>query len=263
MRQSSDVDSLAQLLALRRLVRTVDALPRPSARWVRRPEETPRWAALLAGSFNPPTRAHLALLDAARAAGADLVAFVVAVRSVDKETVEAATIEDRLALLDAIARRVGAVLALTNAGLYVDQARALRALLPTTRLSFLIGYDKLVQIFDPRYYDNREQALTKLFDEADLLVLPRAGAGDDQIRALLADPANRRWAAKVTILPAPPSLDVHLSSSAIRAGSHDNDLERHLPPESAAFLRTWQPYRSDRYLERKAMLDRAEREGFG
>lgn len=258
MRPPFNVDSLADLLTIRRLVRKVDALPRPAAAWVRPPSAAGRWAALIAGSFNPPTRAHLALVEAARAAGADLVAFVVPLRSIDKETVEAATIDDRVALLDAIAARLGAALALTNAGLYVDQARAFRALLPMARLSFVIGFDKLVQIFDPRYYDDRARALDELVAHADLLVLPRAEAGEAEVAALLADPANRRWASAVTVLPAPATLDPRLSATAVRAGVPDADLDRVLPPESAAFLRRWQPYRPGRYDERRRALDRAE-----
>jgi nicotinamide-nucleotide adenylyltransferase len=260
VRPPFDLDSLADLLAIRRLARAVDALPPPAARWVRPPDTTPRWAALLAGSFNPPTRAHLAVLEAARAAGADLAAFVVAIRSVDKESVEAASLEDRLALLDAIAFRLGAALLLTNAGLYVDQARAIRELLPASRLSFVVGFDKLLQILDPRYYDDRDRALRELFARADLLVLPRAGAGEEAFRRALADPANQRWASAVTLLPAPATLDPDLSASAIRAGVYDDELERVLPPESAAFVRAWQPYRPSRYRERRAALDRAERD---
>lgn len=258
MRPPFNGDSLADLLTIRQLVRKVDALPRPAAAWVRPPDAAGRWAALIAGSFNPPTHAHLALVEAARTAGADLVAFVVPVRSVDKETVEAATIEDRIALLDAIATRLGTALALTNAGLYVEQARAFRALLPTGRLSFVIGFDKLVQIFDPRYYDDRARALDELVARADLLVLPRAEAGEAEVAALLADPRNQRWASAVTVLPAPATLDAHLSASAVRAGVDDAELDRFLPPESAAFVRTWQPYRPGRYHERRAALDRAE-----
>ncbi|MCS6802736.1 MAG: hypothetical protein RMM58_00610 [Chloroflexota bacterium] len=257
VRPPFDIDSLADLLTVRQLVQAVEALPRPAARWVRPPTVLPRWAALIAGSFNPPTRAHLALVEAARAAGADLVAFVLPVRSVDKETVEAATVEDRLALLDAIAARLGTALALTNAGLYVDQARAFRALLPDARRSFVIGFDKLVQILDPRYYDDRERALDKLVALADLLVVPRAEAGEETIRALLAQPAHQRWAAAVTVLPAPSSLEAHLSASAVRAGLHDGDLDRCLPPESAAFVRRWQPYRPGPYAERWRALERA------
>ncbi|MFN8533964.1 MAG: hypothetical protein U0556_10490 [Dehalococcoidia bacterium] len=251
-RRPYDPDSPEDWRSLRALVTQVEALPVPAARWVRAPDRPPTWAALLAGSFNPPTLAHLAMIEAASAAGPDLVGFVVAVRSVDKEMVEAAILEDRLALLDAISARLGTALALTNAGLYVDQAQAFRALLPRSRLSFVIGFDKLVQVFDPRYYDDRDSALVGLLTLADLLVLPRDADGPNEIRALLAEPENRPWATRVAILPTPASLDPTLSASAIRAGDHD--LEANVPPESIAFLRRWQPYQPGRYDERVRRL---------
>ena len=38
----------------------------------------------------------------------------------------------------------------------------------------IYGYDKVVQIFDPRYYDDRDAALDRLFALSSLLVAPRA-----------------------------------------------------------------------------------------
>ena len=105
--------------------------------------------------------------------------FAVATRTIDKERAEGALLEDRLLVLklEARARRDWAV-ALVNRGLYVDQAELFRGALPGLRdLTFLVGFDKIVQIFDPRYYDDREAALGRLFGLASFAVAPRAGSG--------------------------------------------------------------------------------------
>jgi nicotinic acid mononucleotide adenylyltransferase len=251
----------ADLRALRRLVRETTGAPRPAARWVRPLAQPSRWLAALAGTFNPPTQAHLALLEAARAAGADAVTFVVAVVSIEKEQLSAALLEDRLALLDQIAARLEAGLVLTNAGLYAEQAAALRTLLPTaTRLSFILGADKVLQIFDPRYYHDRDAALEQLFAQADLLVVPRAELESEAIARFLATPPAARWRHAVTLLSPPASLDRWLSASAVRRGEVTS-LEQALPPESVRFLEQWQPYQPGSYERRRALLDQLEREG--
>ena len=135
-------------------------------------------AGVLAGSFNPPTLAHTALLEHARCEqGVAHAWFLLSKHIVDKERVSGAMLEDRLLLLRLIAEsRPGFGVVLTNRGLYVDQALALRSVLgPAVEIIFVVGYDKIVQIFDPRYYTDRDTALAQLFAQASFLAAPRAG----------------------------------------------------------------------------------------
>ncbi len=145
------------------------------------------------GSFNPPTTAHLALLKQARQFGrlhgGMRVYAAMSKRTTDKETVERPLLVDRILLLDSVLhhhlRHTGILL--FNRGLYVEQAEAVRsAFHKVKRLYFLLGFDKIVQIFDARYYENRDKALRELFALADILVAPRAGAGPAELSALLA-----------------------------------------------------------------------------
>ncbi|HEY7339401.1 MAG TPA: hypothetical protein VH591_00850 [Ktedonobacterales bacterium] len=185
---------------------------------------------VFAGSFNPLTRAHVALTNAARrAAGLDALVWACAAASVDKEQVERAALVDRLAQMRTfVAGRRGEALALLNRGLYVDEARTLRALLaPSAELTLIVGYDKIVQIFDPRYYADRDAALRALFSLARLLVAPRAGEGADALAALLAQPENRPFAAHVRYLDVPTGY-AHDSSTEARA------LTAATPPNLAA-----------------------------
>lgn len=214
-----DQPQLLAELALR--VRAVELRPHPAAVPLagRNALASARAVGLLAGSFNPLTPAHVALADTARAAGClNVIAWTLAVETINKERVERATLPDRLAQLLAYGEgRASDALVVANRGLYVDQARALRELMaPGARLAIVIGYDKVVQIFDSRYYDDRDTALAALFCEAELLVAPRAGQGAGELERLLARPENTRFAGAVRLLPLATEYAAE-SSSRVRA----------------------------------------------
>jgi nicotinic acid mononucleotide adenylyltransferase len=191
----------------------------------------------LPGSFNPPHRAHFALLDAAREAWqADAAAFVLSARTVDKEQVSGLWLEDRLWLMcqlagEAAGQATGVVV--TNRGLYAEQAVALHALCPGLQaLAFVTGYDKIVQIFDPRYYDDRDAALDLLFSRASFLVAPRAAASAADLAALLGRPENSRYAPQVQVLPIAGDL-AEVSSTRARDRGDLADV----PDLAADFIR--------------------------
>src|SRR5690242_6490719 len=196
---------------------------------------------VFAGSFNPLTRAHVALANAARrAAGLDAVIWACAAASVDKEQVERAALVDRLAQMRAfVAGRRRETLALLNRGLYVDEARTLRALLaPSAELTLIVGFDKIVQIFDPKYYADRNAALHALFSLAQLLVAPREGEGAEALAALLAQPENHPFARHVRYLDVPAGY-AHDSSTEARTLAAETPadiaaLSRLLPPAGLA-----------------------------
>lgn len=209
-----------------------------------------RRVGVFAGSFNPLTRAHVALVNAAlRSAHLDVIIWACAAVSVDKERVERAALVDRLAQMRAfVAGRRRDALALLNRGLYVDEARTIRTLLsPTAELTLLVGYDKIVQIFDPKYYDDRDAALRELFSLARLLVAPRGDDGAEALAALLAQPENRRFAAHVSYLGEPPAW-LRDSSTEARALAAETPpdvhaLARLLPPAGLALALDTDAYR--------------------
>jgi nicotinic acid mononucleotide adenylyltransferase len=210
-------------------------------------------ALLIPGSFNPITNAHLALADAGTVAGASqadlpgssLVIWSGAVATIDKESVERASWPDRLAQLVALSEmRPGEhpqLVLLFNRGLYLDQLRALRAMLrPDATIHAIVGFDKIVQIFDPRYYTDRDATLHELFALASFLVAPRDGAGVNELAVFLARSENRPWADHVRPLPIPEHFDA-LSSTHIRtlAATEPNSVELRsiVPPEALALIR--------------------------
>ena len=198
------------------------------------------------GSFNPPTTAHLAMLKQARhfayLRGHMEVYAAFSKHIVDKETVERPLLLDRIVLLDALLRRhlrhTGIML--FNRGLYVEQAEGVRASFPkVTKLYFLIGFDKIVQILDPRYYDNRDAALHELFALAELLVAPRGSAGAEALSKLLDQPENRQFASHIHALPLSA---VYRDVSSTRIRENLDAHEQEVPPEVERFMRETHTY---------------------
>ncbi len=206
---------------------------------------------LLPGAFNPPTIAHLALAEAAlQASESNALYFVVSTATINKEHMERAALLDRLLLLELLAQRLGFLgVLVTNRGLYVEQAEAAYSLFGTNlgaravrgsrELRFVIGFDKIVQIFDPRYYTDREAALQRLFTLAHLLVAPRASHEASDVATLMQQPENQQFQPYVHLLPLPADFR-DIASSQVRAALQQ-------PPASGtsaalmALLRAWLP----------------------
>ena len=96
-----------------------------------------------------------------RSQGSTLVLFTLAKVTVDKEHVTGLSLEDRLLLLSLYTQRHPSTgFALVNRGLYFEQAQAFRSVFgEQVALSFVVGMDKLLQILDPKYYQDRDAAL--------------------------------------------------------------------------------------------------------
>jgi nicotinic acid mononucleotide adenylyltransferase len=132
-------------------------------------------AGLLAGTFNPFTRAHAALAVAGRRAGCQVVVLAMAPVSLAKEGLERAHPVDRLDWVAAWARRhPWAVVAAASHPLLVDMAEALGDA-TGGRVALLVGADKAAQLAEPRWYDDPAAALGRLDRAASLLVAERAG----------------------------------------------------------------------------------------
>jgi len=201
---------------------------------------------VLPGSFNPPTNAHVALLQQARvfAQKYEPAYLYVAIskRTVDKERVERPTWLDRIDLLYTVLHTYlhNTGIILFNRGLYVEQAQAVRTSFPgVQRIFFLLGFDKIVQIFDPHYYEDRDTSLVALFDLAELLVAPRGNDGEKELEALLHRPENERFIQYVHPLPFDAQYR-DMSSTLVRQG---NATSLHnVPTEVQQFIRETHAY---------------------
>jgi nicotinamide-nucleotide adenylyltransferase len=276
-------DTIQQLKQIQALLDQLDPEAKPQALILPGSPQPRGTIIVFPGSFNPPTIAHLALLKQARefalhhafpetnGSKTVLVYAAISRHIVDKEHVERPLMLDRIMLLQIVLQRhlPGAGIMLFNRGLYVEQAEAVRTSFPEVeRLFFLIGFDKIVQILDPRYYDNRDAALNELFKLAELLVAPRGGAGADDLADLLRQAQNQPFAQYIHALPFDPAYR-DISSTRIR--QQVDEYSHDVPEEVQRFIRETHAYEPpvrqadgteiDYYGERVKALEALLKEG--
>jgi hypothetical protein len=180
------------------------------------------------GSFDPPTLAHLAIAGAARVQGGlDLVVFAISRQALGKEGRRGPTIDDRLAVLKAMAdTRPWMDAVVTDRQLIADVAAGYDAV--------IVGADKWAQIMDPDWYGSA----------------PARDAAVGRLPRLLVAPRPPFSPLGVELLDVPAS-HVDISSTAVRAGRRD-----WMAPEAAAFddeTGAWSdPARYERWLARRA-----------
>ncbi len=260
------------LLDAERVLRVRRALStgkRSGASWMVAPPtaktvaSSPR-VAMYAGSFNPQTAAHALVARAARESlGIVTFVWVLSRNIIDKEHVDRATLGDRTVQLEAYLRHGTAEsLMVLDSGLYVDHATSMRALLPASSLLWLVvGFDKVMQIFDRHYYDDRNDTLRRLFGEARLLVIPRAGHTRADLTALLKRRENREFAGAIDFLRTSSAIAAVSSSRARDAAANEQFGDdrsvpsSYLTPEGAALTRVTGAYSGPRRLSTGEFID--------
>lgn len=243
----SMLGDIAELARISATIEALDPAAPPTATVVvpaKHARVPARHVAIVAGSFNPLTLAHIALAGAALAAGADVVYLSLSRHIVDKQETTRPTLADRALILATFARRhdrFGAMLC--NRGLYADQAVAARSFFPeAVRLTFVVGFDKAEQIFDRRYYADPDAELDRFFGAAELLVAPRGSSDVQTLAALVNQEENRRFAHRVQALPLDPAF-AHDSATRVRELARNGQPLTALVPEvTSAFLALANPY---------------------
>lgn len=260
-------DDLATLVALKKAYLAVDPEGPPTVSFVAGRESHPARVGILPSSFNPPTEAHLALGEAARSA-LNLETVVLSYgRVIVDKPLSGLWPEDRLLALVAIQKsRPKLGVAIASSGLYVDLARAYEAAFPRAERYFLVGFDKIEQIFDPRYYKDRDEALRQLFARARFAVAARAGKGGEALRALLQKPENQPFAPFIQEIPIDPAF-ADISSTKVRQeASRGIFHQEEIPHEIIPLLQRTGVYRApevkdgeeiDAYALRGLILDLA------
>ncbi len=153
--------------------------------------------AVFPGSFNPPTVAHLAIVDAAiEHHGLERLDLTVSRVALAKEHVEHPRFEERIAVIEAsVADRAKVTVVVTEAKLLVDIANGYDLL--------ILGADKWAQIQEPHWYGSDAERNAAMHALPSLAVFPR-----DQIE-----------------IPADIRLDLdgylHISSTRARLGQLD------------------------------------------
>jgi len=172
---------------------------------------------VLAGGFNPPTIAHLAL---ATAAGdyVDQVLYVVP-RVYPHKEYSGATLEQRVEMLGSLESNVLQSIAVTEQGLLIDIAQECRAEFgPDTRLYFLCGRDAAERVLGWDY--GRDGVVAEMLREFELLVASRSGE--------FAPPPEFRT--RIHLLDLAGRHD-HVSSTEVRERIERGEPWQHLVPK--------------------------------
>jgi nicotinic acid mononucleotide adenylyltransferase len=189
-------------------------------------------AGLLAGTFNPFTRAHAALAVAGHRAGCDPVVLAMAPVSLAKEGLERAHPVDRLDWVRSWARRhPWAVVTVASHPLLVDMAEALARATGAT-VALLLGADKAAQLVEARWYRDPAAAMGRLGRVASLLVAERAGHPVPDLPVRAARLPTAAWvpersatearAAAARGLPLDGLLPAVVARAVQRTGAYDN-----------------------------------------
>jgi nicotinic acid mononucleotide adenylyltransferase len=173
---------------------------------------------VLPASFNPPTSAHEDLvMETGKVVVFDEILLILDQRAMDKELIDA-PLEDRLLMLLVLFGDDPRIsLGIANQGLFLDKVEALHQVYSQdTQIYFIVGYDTIVRVIDPIYYNERDEALHALFSQARFLVANRGDRDERDLTELFGCEENRSFAAQIIPLVLSPDV-ARISSSEVRA----------------------------------------------
>ncbi len=225
---------------IKQIIKRVSASLEPSVDFIRRAQKTGPRIGVFASSFNPTTIAHVELMRLASAQfSLDETIALAGAANADKTGYEC-SLEDRLAMLAlALERDERASVGLSSHAYFVDMTEALlHACSPETDLHFIIGFDTFERVLDKedrytakyhRRFVSRREAIDWLLARCRLIVAPRAGFGEHEIRAL----AERDDLSADRILFLAASSDLsERSASEVRARMRSGESISGLAPQS-------------------------------
>ena len=243
--------------ALNRLHRQVEdfkAIRHPSILLIRRAPQgisSPRGRlGIFPASFNPPTKAHLALIRAAnRQHPLQEIVVLLDLAPMDKR-ITGASIEDRLMMMKILFQRDPSVsIGLSNRGRFVDKLAPLRKLYPVpVSFLFIVGFDTILRVMDKRYYRDRPRAIGRLFQECQFWVAHRREKREDSFEDFFGRKENRGYRNQVFFFVLPDEVSF-LSSSLVRKTIRQGKSATGLvPPKILRFIQDTGLYqRKDRW----------------
>ncbi|MCC7090295.1 MAG: hypothetical protein M9925_04570 [Chloroflexi bacterium] len=135
--------------------------------------------AFLPSAYNPPTLAHVHLLETAlEVDGVEHVAAMLTTRNVAKDVFGASLLDRVAMLLELHGERPELAVLAANAARIIDQASALSAAFSDVGVDAIVGFDTLERLFDPRYYDDMERELAPFFERHRVIA---ANRGDHRV----------------------------------------------------------------------------------
>ncbi len=188
---------------------------------------------IFSGSFNPLTLAHTKMIeDTITEHQLDELLLLLAKANVDK-TVFGLPLAARLLTLKRYTKnREKFSVGVSSHGRYIDKVTALKVILPPeTEFHFIVGYDTLVRIFDPKYYTDFHTELGELFVDACFIVANRAEADVETIASFMDQPEIHQYTPYVSSLLL-PDVYAYMSSTEVRELLKRGEAIEHLVPPS-------------------------------
>ena len=186
---------------------------------------------ILSGSFNPLTLAHTHLVETTLAeCGLDALLLLLAKANVDKNVFGLPLAARLLTLKRYAVNNPKISVGASSHGRYIDKNTALNVISPPgTEFYFIVGYDTLVRIFDPKYYADFHAELAALFTAARFIVANRAEADIETIKTFMDQPEIRSYAPYVSCLLL-PDIYAYMSSTEVRERLEQDEAIEHLVP---------------------------------
>ena len=203
---------------------------------------------VLSGTFNPPTRAHAALAEAAlKQLMLDEVVFVLPQTPPHKDRM-AASLEDRAAMLRlTVEGKLHFSAAITEHGMFLDIYLALKPeFAQSAKMIFLAGRDAAERILLNWPYPDPEKALEEMFAKFEMAVARRTGgdAPGNQFEVPPESPAAQHRS-KIHVVELSQAY-ANMSASEVRKRvARGVEIETFVPAQIAQFIRERRLYASD------------------
>lgn len=202
---------------------------------------------VLDSSFNPPTKAHAKLLensiDAYPADFFDASLLLFSTNNVDKMLTGASVLQ-RAQMMEILARAShhNAAVGFTPHGRFVDKAAHIHAWFNATYhqqldLYFILGYDTVVRLLDPKYYECEvKKALAPFFKTCHLICADRGESDDQQRQDIFWDQVQKEYRIqRIQLDPMTSGLSSTLARAAI-CNKDNAGMDQMLDPSIVEFI---------------------------
>ena len=122
-------------------------------------------------------------------------------------------------------------IAAVNRARFVDKSQALRPHFPPdTLFTFVLGYDTLVRLFDPRYYSDMPKELDRLFDVSCVVAINRTDNTLEDVHRFLRRPECAAYLGRIKAMGLDPAFS-SVSSTQVRERLRRGEPVSQLVPE--------------------------------
>jgi len=120
---------------------------------------------------------------------------------------------------------------------FVDKARAILPHYPAgTRLVFIVGFDTLVRLFDPKYYADPDAALAALFATCEFVAANRAPEPTEAVAAFLRRPDVATYASAIRTIELPGDMAAISATEVRKRLARGEPVDPLVPPEVLPLL---------------------------